>query len=178
VSCCMRDADTLERLGIPTAILVNDVFEPIAYATATLLNMPASYVEERVIWLPHPTSMLSKPQAQALIDARIDRIRAALDGTPAVASAPSQGISGGDPLAAARSIAGGLAASLRADGADLVLDSFDGGVLRGRVILGELTCSDGSCIMPAPQLAKMLQAMIGTQLGDLQAVELSEVAGT
>lgn len=161
MSCCMRDAAALEALGIPTVILVNDVFEPIAHATASLLNMPPSYVGEHVVWLPHPTSNLTKAQAAALVDERIGQIRAAL-------------CAGDEPLERARAIVAGLAASLRVDGADLVLDSFDDGVLRGRVVIGELTCEDGSCIMPAPQLAKMIESMVRAQLDGLRTVELEE----
>jgi hypothetical protein len=172
----MRDAATFESLGMPTVILVNDVFEPIAYATAALLNMPADYVAERVIWLPHPTSTLSKSDARRLVDDRIGTIRSALGGTAANPVAPPRAPSG-DPFSVARSIADGLAAGLRVDGADLVLDSFDEGVLRGRVMIGEATCADGSCIMPAAQLAKMLHAMIGARLPGLRSVELDEVRG-
>ena len=171
MSCCMRDAGALEALGIPAVILVNDVFEPIAHATAALLNMPAAYVAERVVWLPHPTSNLTKAQAAALIDERIDRIRGALAGRPAAGAAVSRTASG-DPLERARAIVDGLARSLRADGAELLLESYDDGVLRGRVLIGELTCEDGSCIMPAPQLAKMIEAMVRPQIDGLRAVEL------
>ena len=169
----MRDAAAFEGLGIPTVILVNDVFEPIAHATAALLNMPASYVAEHVIWLPHPTSNVTKDEAAGLIDARIDRIRGALRGT-ATAQVPAAHATSGGPLDRARALVDGLARSLRADGADLVLESFDDGVLRGRVLLGELTCEDGSCIMPAPALAKMIDAMVRPQLDGLRVVELEE----
>jgi hypothetical protein len=60
VSCCMRDAVTLEALGIPTAIIVNDVFEPIAHATSALLRLPDDYVAKNVVWLPHPTRTLAR----------------------------------------------------------------------------------------------------------------------
>ncbi|HXP94815.1 MAG TPA: hypothetical protein VN905_15180 [Candidatus Binatia bacterium] len=169
----MRDAGALETLGIPTVILVNDVFEPIAHATAALLNMPSSYVTEHVIWLPHPTSNLTKAQAAALIDERIERIRGALAGTLPAETASAQAADG-EPLARARALVDGLTRSLRADGADLVLESYDDGVLRGRVVVGELTCEDGSCIMPAAQLAKMIEAMVRPQINGLHTVELEE----
>jgi hypothetical protein len=35
----MRDAATLEASGKPTAIVVNDVFAPIAHGTAALLAL-------------------------------------------------------------------------------------------------------------------------------------------
>jgi hypothetical protein len=169
----MRDAAALEGLGIPTVILVNDVFEPIAHATAALLNMPASYVAEHVIWLPHPTSNLTKAQAAALIDERIEAIRGALAGTvtreDAIAHASAEA-----PLERARTAVEGLAKSLRADGADLVLDSFEGGVLRGRLLAGDAVCEDGSCLMPAPQLAKMVEALARPHVDGLRAVELEE----
>ena len=112
MSCCMRDAAALEALGIPTVIVVNDVFEPIAHATAALLNMPPSYVAEHVVWLPHPTSNLTKAQAAALIDARIEAIRAALAGT-ATAGVTIEHAAGITPLERARAIVDGLARSLR-----------------------------------------------------------------
>lgn len=78
----MRDAATFEAAGIPTVILVNDVFRAIANATASMLRLPAEYVAGHVIWLPHPTSNLTKAEAAALIDARLDEIRAALLNSP------------------------------------------------------------------------------------------------
>ena len=89
MSCCMRDAVTLEALGIPTAIIVNDVFAPIAHATSALLRLPDDYVAKNVVWLPHPTSNLTDARAAALIDDRIDTIRDVLLGrSRAVAIAP------------------------------------------------------------------------------------------
>jgi hypothetical protein len=171
VSCCMRDAGALEALGIPTVILVNDVFDAIAHATAALLDMPESYVREHVVWLPHPTSNLTRAEAAALIDGRIERIRGALAGKP-VADVPVSRAASGDALARAREIVEGLARSLRADGAELVLESFVDGILRGRIVIGEPSCEDGSCIMPAPQLATMIEAMVRSQIDGLRAVEL------
>lgn len=80
MSCSMRDAVELERRGVPTVVIANDVFEPIAHATAALLGLPADYVPRNVIYLPHPTSMLDRDAIHALIDARIDDIEAALTG--------------------------------------------------------------------------------------------------
>src|ERR1700719_3667361 len=78
----MRDAVALEARGVPTVILVNDVFQPIAHATQTLLGLPADYVEKNIVWLPHPTSNKSKGVLDALIDERIEEIRAKLSGRP------------------------------------------------------------------------------------------------
>jgi hypothetical protein len=82
VSCCMRDAASFEAAGIPTVILVNDVFRAIAGATASILHLPAEYVAQHVIWLPHPTSNLTQVEVAALIDERLDAIRAALLNSP------------------------------------------------------------------------------------------------
>ena len=175
MSCCMRDAVTLEARGIPTAILVNDVFEPIAHATAALLALPADYVAKTIVWLPHPTSNLTAGAARALIDARVDRIREALLGRVAVVETDGGQAAATDPLDIARSVVEGLAASLRADGADLVLLHFEDGMLDGEVRIGDLTCDDGSCIMPADALAKMIEAMVKPKVSALRGVTLREV---
>jgi len=200
----MRDAVTLEARGIPTIILVNDVFAPIAHATAALLALPADYVSTNIVWLPHPTSNLTAAAAAMLIDERIEGVRAALLGLaqPAplrVASANaasgggaaleepvhsvhhggsgnhSESESDSAALALARGIVEGLAESLRADGADLVLLNFGQGILEGEVRIGELTCDDGSCIMPADALAKMVEAMVKPKVSSLRLVTLREI---
>ncbi len=179
MSCCMRDAVTLEALGIPTAIIVNDVFEPIAHATSALLRLPDDYVVKNVVWLPHPTSNLTDDRAAALIDDRIDAIRDVLLGRTRVATVPSPGNRGSTPdresLEAARSIVRGLAESLRADGADLVLSHFEDGTLAGEVRIGELTCDDGSCIMPTDALERMVEAMVRPKIASLRSVTLREI---
>ena len=187
MSCCMRDAVTFEALGLPTIILVNDVFEPIAHATAALLRLPEDYVAKNIVWLPHPTSNLTAAAASALVDERIDRIRDALLGR-AGARAPAS-VANGDIrhaalnatvdayecLATARTSVRGLADSLRADGAELVLSSFDGGVLRGEVRIGDVTCDDGACIMPTDALERMLEAMLRPKIASLRSVALREI---
>ena len=188
MSCCMRDAVALEARGVPTVILVNDVFKPIAHATQALLGLPADYVEKNIIWLPHPTSNKSKDVLDALIDERIEEIRAKLAGRPfestngrpqSANNAKPVAAKNGDAraeqvLAAAREAVAGLAASLRADRAELELDTLDGGVLRGTLRIGSVTCEDGSCIMPAPQLARMVEALVKPVLGQVETVYLSE----
>jgi hypothetical protein len=200
----MRDAVTLEARGIPTIILVNDVFAPIAHATAALLALPPDYVSKNIVWLPHPTSNLTAAAAAALIDERIEGVRAALLGLrqPApLTAAPAHAVTGGgavveEPafsedsvgaahlggsdvdsaaLATARGIVEGLAESLRADGADLVLLHFGAGILEGEVRIGELTCDDGSCIMPTDALAKMVEAMVKPKVASLRLVTLREI---
>jgi hypothetical protein len=180
----MRDAVALEGRGVPTIILVNDVFEPIAAATRVLLGLPADYVEKNIVWLPHPTSNKSKDVLDALIDERIGEIRAKLLGQSAPArngKTPSPQIAkdaapraAGGKLERAREAIEGLAASLRADGAHLELDALDGDVLHGTLRLGERTCEDGSCIMPAPQLARMIEALVKPVVADVRTVELRE----
>jgi hypothetical protein len=183
----MRDAVALEARGVPTVILVNDVFKPIAHATQALLGLPADYVEKNIVWLPHPTSNKSKDVLDALIDERIEEIRAKLVGrrfeaangraNGAIAAKPAatqDGAAAERALAAAREAIAGLAASLRADGAELLLDTLDDGVLHGTLRIGELTCEDGSCILPAPQLARMVEALVKPVLGHVEAVYLSE----
>jgi hypothetical protein len=193
----MRDAVTFEGLGIPTAILVNDVFEPIAHATAALLELPGDYVARNIVWLPHPTSNLTAAAAAALVDERIEQIRAALvgreqpplarasehasNGAPSASAAVAtpepvdDGNRASETLEIARGIVEGLAQSLRADGADLVLTSFDGGVLAGELRIGELTCDDGSCIMPTDALERMVDAMVRPKIATLASVTLHEI---
>ncbi len=179
MSCCMRDAVTLETLGIPTAIIVNDVFEPIAHATSALLRLPDDYVAKNVVWLPHPTSNLTDARAAALIDDRIDAIRDVLLGRTRVAavapSAPREGAPDRESLEAARTIVHGLAESLRADGADLVLSHFEDGTLAGELRIGELACDEGSCIMPTDALERMVEAMVRPKIASLRGVTLREV---
>ncbi len=179
MSCCMRDAVTLEALGIPTAIVVNDVFEPIAHATSALLRLPGDYVAKNVVWLPHPTSNLTDDRAAALIDERIDAIRDVLLGrTRAAALAPAAPYVAEpdlESLEAARTIVRGLAESLRADGADLVLSHFEDGTLAGELRIGELTCDDGSCIMPTDALERMVEAMLRPKIAALRSVTLREI---
>lgn len=179
MSCCMRDAVTLEALGIPTAIVVNDVFEPIAHATSALLRLPDDYVAKNVVWLPHPTSNLTDERAAALIDDRIDAIRDVLLGrTRAAALAPAAPHAAApdlESLETARTIVRGLAESLRADGADLVLSHFEDGTLAGELRIGELTCDDGSCIMPTDALERMVEAMVRPRVASLRSVTLREI---
>ena len=187
MSCCMRDAVTFEALGIPTVILVNDVFEPIAHATAALLRLPDDYVAKNIVWLPHPTSNLAAAAASALVDERIEPIRDALLGrTPA--TSPATATNGAirhselltspdadERLQRARTTVRGLAESLRADGAELVLSAFDGGTLHGEVRIGDVTCGDGACIMPTDALQRMLEAMLRPKIASLRSVVLREI---
>ncbi len=175
MSCCMRDAVTLEALGIPTAIVVNDVFAPIAHATSALLRLPEDYVARNVVWLPHPTSTLTDDEAAALVDDRIDEIRGALLGRARSAADRPAATDPADPLEIARSIVSGLAASLRADGAELVLSTFEGGVLAGEVRIGDVTCDDGSCIMPTDALERMVDALVRPKIATLRGVTLREI---
>jgi hypothetical protein len=170
----MRDAVELEASGKPTAIVVNDVFAPIAHATAALLALPEGYVEQNVIWLPHPTSNLSRPAVTALVDERISLLRDALLGRLTTIAEPGSSRAAGDPLVLARETVAGLAAGLQADGADLVLLEFGDGVLTGELRIGELTCDDGSCIMPADALAKIVEAVVRPKLPALREVRLRE----
>jgi hypothetical protein len=179
----MRDAVTFEARGIPVAILVNDVFEPIAHATAALLDLPAGYVAKNIVWLPHPTSNLTATAAAGLIDERIERIRAALlgreqphehDGRALLETAIAERYDGEEELIRARTAVDGLASSLRADGAELVLTTFEDGVLEGELRIGELTCDDGSCIMPADALARMIEALVKPHVPALRSVMLRE----
>lgn len=171
----MRDAVALEASGIPTAIVVNDVFAPIAHATAVLLALPADYVEKNVVWLPHPTSNLTREAVSALVDERLGLLRDALLGRLAAGAGAGPPAAAGDALLLARDTVAGLAASLQADGAALVLTAFEDGVLAGELRLGDLTCEDGSCIVPASALAAMIDALVRPKLPSLRAVRLREV---
>ena len=174
MSCCMRDAVALESRGVPTVILVNDVFKPIAHATRALLGLPDDYVDRNVVWLPHPTSNKSKDALEALIDERIDEIRLKLLGDSNGAARIPISRDGADELSAARAAIAGLADSLRVDGAHLELDALDGGVLRGSLRIGDVACDDGSCVMPTPQIARMVEALVKPVVAKVQAVELQE----
>src|SRR6202166_5325594 len=132
----MRDAVTLEARGIPTVILVNEVFVPIADAPAALLALPQDYPNKNIVWLPHTTSNKTKDQLDRLIDDRIDEIRGNLMGRADASKIERKTASNGDPLEAARAAIAGLAASLRADGAELALEGFRGGVLSGTLHVG------------------------------------------
>jgi hypothetical protein len=172
----MRDAVALEARGIPTVILVNEVFVPIAEATGALLALPADYAEKNIVWLPHPTSNKTKAELETLVDERIAEIRAKLVGRAGVTNGRRAAATDeGDPLETARGAVAGLAASLRADGAELALDGFRDGVLSATLRIGDLTCDDGSCILPTEQLERMLDAMVRPKIGSLRAVELREV---
>ena len=176
MSCCMRDAVALEGLGIPTVILVNEVFVPIADATAALLALPQDYTSRNIVWLPHPTSNKTKDQLEGLIDERIGEIRAKLVGRTDVAkTGHATAAANGNPLDAARSAVAGLADSLRADGAELALEDYRDGILSATLHVGNVTCDDGSCILPTEQLERMLDAMLRPKLDALQAVKLREI---
>ena len=177
MSCCMRDAVELEASGKPTVIVVNEVFAPIAHGTAALLALPEGYVEQNIVWLPHPTSNLTRAAVTALVDDRIGYVRDALLGrlsASSAAAAAAAAAAGTDVLAVARETVAGLAASLQADGAELALLDYGDGVLAGELRIGELTCDDGSCVMPAPALAKMIEAMVRPKLPALREVRLRE----
>jgi hypothetical protein len=175
VSCCMRDAVSFEERGIPTVILVNEVFVPIAEATAALLALPQDYPQKSIVWLPHPTSNKTKDQLEGLVDERIDEIREKLMGRGSLSKTERRSASDGDPLEAARAAVAGLAASLRADGAELALDDFRNGVLSATLRIGALTCDDGSCILPTEQLERMVDAMVRPRVDSLQLVKLHEI---
>jgi hypothetical protein len=170
----MRDAVTLEARGIPTVILVNDVFAPIAHATASLLELPPDYVAANVVWLPHPTSNLTAQAAATLIDERIGLVRSALIGRALVAPPEKRDALDRSPLEAARKIVDELARSLHADGAELVLLAFENGVLSGELRIGDTTCEGGACIIPAEQLSKMIDAMVRPTVPALTSVALLE----
>jgi hypothetical protein len=51
-------------------------------------------------------------------------------------------------------------------------------VLEGEVRIGDLTCADGSCIMPTDALTKMVDAMVRPKLAALRGVVLREVTAT
>ena len=80
-----------------------------------------------------------------------------------------------ETLETARTIVDGLAESLRADGADLVLLRFENGTIEGEVRIGDVTCDDGACIMPADALARMVDALLRPKLADVTAVVLREI---
>ena len=174
MSCCMRDAVTLESRGIPTVILVNEVFVPIAEATGALLSLPQDYAAKNIVWLPHPTSNKTKEQLETLIDERIDEIRAKLLGRSGAVNGKRSAPSDADPLETARAAIAGLAESLRADGAELAIDGYRDGVLSATLHVGALTCDDGSCILPTEQLERMVDAMVRPKVASLRAVELRE----
>src|ERR1700688_4974692 len=166
----MRDAVTLEARGIPTVILVNEVFVPIADATAALLALPQDYPNKNIVWLPHPTSNKTKDQLERLIDERIREIRGKIMGRADASKIERKTASNGDPLEAARAAIAGLAASLRADGAELALEGLRDGVLSRTLHVGDVTCDDGSCILPTEQLERMGEAIVRRKVDSLRGV--------
>jgi hypothetical protein len=170
----MRDAVALEARGVPTVILVNEVFVPIAEATGALLALPPDYASKNIVWLPHPTSNKTKEQLEALVDERLDEIRAKFLGRTVAGNGKRSEAAVSDPLETARAAVAGLAESLRADGAELALDGFRDGVLSATLHVGNVTCDDGSCILPTEQLERMVEAMVRPKIATLRTVELRE----
>ncbi|MFN8525591.1 MAG: hypothetical protein U0821_21040 [Chloroflexota bacterium] len=78
MSCSLRDVAALEARGVPTVAYVNDVFKPIARATANLTGLNPAYLDRGVIYLKHPTSTLTAEQMTAAVDAQIDALLTAL----------------------------------------------------------------------------------------------------
>jgi hypothetical protein len=166
----LRDAASLEARGVPTIVYVNDVFRPIADATAGLLAMPREHLDITVIYLPHPTSMLARDAVTALINARGEELFDAaagrapkrLTGAPHATTVQANGAA--DPAATAREALAALAASLRGDGGELVIDG-DAETVRVRLAFTDAgDCADGTCLLPPAALQAMIEAVLGSAL--------------
>ena len=170
MSCSLRDAASLEARGVPTIVYVNDVFRPIADATAGLLAMPREQLDVTVIYLPHPTSMLTRDAVSALISARADELFDAAAGrAPKRITGTSHGESAAkpaaaDPAAMARAALAALSASLRGDGGELRIDG-DAQTMHVRLAVTDAgDCADGSCLLPPASLRAMVESVLGAAL--------------
>ncbi|GAC1543397.1 MAG: hypothetical protein NVS2B17_23120 [Candidatus Velthaea sp.] len=167
----MRDAAVLEALDVPTVVLANDVFRPIAYATGEIVGLTREHVERNVIFFPHPTSNLTRAQVFALVDQSVEAIVGSLlgarDGIPGIADAAAKTEV---DCAAIRSLLDPLRASLHEDGAELVLGDVHGGVLHARIEVDEAACADGSCVLPHGNLVALIDAILRERFGDIRVV--------
>lgn len=154
---------------MPTVVLANDVFKPMLYGTAELLGLQPSYVDDNVVFFPHPTSNLTRDQIFRLVDARIDEIAGALSGTRrrTVSPVTSDGIDG------IKAALEPLRQSLRADGATLTIGDLSDGVLQTMLEVGE-ACEGGMCVMPRDQLAAMIEAMLRERFPQVVRVSMAD----
>jgi len=171
VSCCMRDAAALEKRGIPTTTFANDVFVPIAHGTASLLGVPPDYVENHVIFFPHPTSTLAREDVGQLVDRHIEKIVASLTSTEAASTAGDGAVA--PTLATIRTALAPLAASMHEDGAELTVDAYDADTVHLGLRL-DAGCADGSCILPAANLLPMLRSILSQKLSAVPAIVLDD----
>ncbi len=174
MSCSLRDAVSLEALGIPTVVYANDVFRSIAFGTAELLGLSRGYVEQNVVFFPHPTSNLTRAQVFARIDDAIETVVRSLEGSrdESTAGDVASRVEDGD-VGAVRAVLEPLAASLREDGAELTLLALRDGVLHARLDVDEAACADGTCVLPRPNLVALLAASLRTRFGAMQ-IELDD----
>jgi hypothetical protein len=63
-----------------------------------------------------------------------------------------------------------------ADGADVVLDGFEGGVARFRLVFGPDTCQE--CILPKPHIERVIRAILTDFKVDFQDVSLVDPRST
>jgi hypothetical protein len=154
----------LERRGIPTICFANDVFRPIARATAELIGLPPSYVDERTIFLRHPTSTLSKDEMEAAVDERLDEL------VDKMLGGSYDGTSERDSSALAVLIEG-----LAADGAELVVGDVVNGVVRCRLVVHDAEkCADGTCLLPPPLMRSVVESTVRAALPGAISVLLED----
>lgn len=178
MSCSLRDAVELESCGIPTIVIANDVFLSIARSTAHMLGLPPSYADANVIYLPHPTSILTRSQAAALIDGRIEQIELALLGRRVEAARDDTVISE-EPVEIARHLLAELRSSLKADGADVIVESYRAGVLDARILVDNgQQCASGSCLLPPEALRLMIDSLLRKGLPELHEVRVHDARAT
>ena len=171
MSCCMRDAAALEKRGIPTTTFANDVFVPIAHGTASLLGVPPDYVENHVIFFPHPTSTLAREDAGQLVDRHLEKIVASLTSTEAAATVGDGVVA--PTLTTIRAVLAPLAASMHEDGAELTVDAFEADTVHLGLRL-DAGCVDGSCVLPAASLVPMLRSILSQQLSSVPTIVLND----
>lgn len=170
MSYSLRDAAELESRAVPTVVFANDVFRPIAYGTAEIVGFSQAYVAQNVVFFPHPTSNLTKAQVHALVDERIDTIVDSLLGKRADLAPETEAPTRPTDLGAIRALIDPLCASLREDGAVLVVRAIDGGVVQAQLEVDEAACADGSCVLPQRNLVALLEATLRERFADIRVV--------
>ena len=152
----------LEALDVPTVVFANDVFRPIAYGTGEIVGLSRAYVEQNVVFFPHPTSNLTRTQVFDLVDERAEAIVRSLLGTREAALEPDLEEHAREADAAMlQSMLDELRATLSADGADLTVGGFRDGALHLRLDVDEAACADGACVLPRPNIVALIEKTLG-----------------
>ncbi len=153
-SCSVVDAIHLERAGVPSAVIVTEPFLPTVRAIADLNGAP----DFDVAVLPHPVTSLFLDQLDQRILDVSDQVESILLGRVSVSAIedPDHGDLL-DPDAVAKALAP-LLVGLRADGADLTIDSISGTRVRLSLTVRDASCYE--CMLPAEQLGRIASAAL------------------